>query len=166
MNLDAPVNVAELAELLGVHRHTIEGWIKDGLPASRGPVAGGPVIALLRPAVQWIRKRDEDRYQAAIEKARGGDEDSSKARKLAAEARLKEMTVAEREGKLVDVSEVEAAWEQQTTAVRESVMTVSGALVQGTLIRAEDEAKVEGILRDALTNAAARLEAELKEVDG
>lgn len=154
MNLDTPVNVAELAELFGVHRHTVEAWVKDGLPASRGVTPGTPVLAQLRAAVRWVRERDAKRAEEALEKAREGDPDSSKARKLAAEARLKELTVAEREGQLVPADEVEAAWQQQTAAVREAVMSVSAVLVQAGVVQPQDEAKAEAALRDALVTAA------------
>jgi phage terminase Nu1 subunit (DNA packaging protein) len=153
VNLDETLNVAELAELYAVHRHTVEEWVKDGLPAARNP-QGTKVLAQLRASVQWIRKRDAERADAALRKARDeGDQDSSKARKLAAEARLKELSVAEKEKRLVSAEEVEASWSDMMTAIRESVMAVSGALVQSNFIRPEDEGKVEALIADALTNA-------------
>lgn len=153
MNLDETLNVAELAELYGVHRHTIEEWVKDGLPAARNP-QGTKTLAQLRAAVRWIRERDGKRHEEALEKARAeGDANSSKARKLAAEARLKELSVAEKERTLVPASEVEAAWADMMTALRESVMSTAGALVQSNLVRPEDEGKAEALLADALNNA-------------
>ena len=166
MDLDQTLNVAELAELYGVHRHTVEGWVKDGLPASRSLKPGGPVLAQLRAAVKWVHARAEARAEEALRKAREGavDEDSSKARKLRAEARLKELTVLERERKLVKVEEVDAEWAQQTTAVRESVMTVPASLVQSNLIAPQDEAKAEALLRAALVDAVRKMEADAAEV--
>lgn len=153
MNLDELMNVAELAELYGIHRHTVEDWVKDGLPAVRNP-QGTKVQAQLRAAVQWIRARDAARGVEALKKARDeGDQDSSKARKLAAEARLKELAVAEKERKLVSAEEVEASWTDMMVALRESVMATAGMLVQSNLVRPEDEGKVEALISDALNNA-------------
>lgn len=153
MNLDELMNVAELAELYGIHRHTVEDWVKDGLPAARNP-QGTKVLAQLRAAVQWVRERDAARGADALKKARDeGDQDSSKARKLAAEARLKELAVAEKERKLVSAEEVEAAWSDMMVALRESVMATAGMLVQSNLVRPEDEGKAEALLSDALNNA-------------
>jgi excisionase family DNA binding protein len=153
VNLDETVNVAEIAELYGIHRHTVEEWVKDGLPAARNP-QGTKVLAQLRAVVQWVRTRDAERGAAALEKARAeGDQDSSKARKLAAEARLKELAVGEKERKLVSAEDVEVAWADMMVALRESVMATAGALVQSNLVRQEDEGKVEALISDALTNA-------------
>lgn len=154
MNLDQTANVAELAELFGVHRHTIENWIKDGLPATRGVTPGDPVLAQLRAAVRWVRARDEERSRKAIEKARGGDEDSAKARKLAAEAKLKEMLVAEREGKLVPAGDVEARWTERVGSLREALRAIPGMAVQAGLVAARDEVRLESMLRDALVSYA------------
>lgn len=160
MDFEAPVSVAEVAELFGVHRHTVEGWTKDGLSADRPSGVGGPVLLKLREVVRFVVERERKRASDAIAKAREGspDEDSSKARKLRAEARLKELNVAERERKLVPAAEVEEAWSQQIVAVRESVMSTAGQLVQTGLVRPDDERKVDEILRDALVSAVRKLE--------
>lgn len=160
MNLEDTLNVAELAELYGVHRHTIEAWVKDGLPATRDGAPGSTNRAPLRAAVQWVRARDQRIAADALEKAKeaASGEESSKGRKLAAEARLKELAVLEREGRLVPVDEVEVSWMQKTITIREAVMLVAGSLVQSNLVRQSDEIKVEGILRDALVSASAKLD--------
>ena len=61
--------------------------------------------------------------------------------------------MGEREKGLVSAEEVEASWSDMMTAIRESVMSVAGALVQSNFIRPEDEGKVEALIADALTNA-------------
>lgn len=155
LNVDESVTVAELAELYKVHRHTIEAWVKDGLPATRQE--DGTVRAALRAAVVWVRERDAEKHKAAMEKLTTDDE-TAKGRKLKAEARLKELAVLEREGQLVPVAEVEGKWNEKATTLREAVMMVAGQLVQANLVEPGLEVKVEAVLRDALVSAATSMD--------
>jgi phage terminase Nu1 subunit (DNA packaging protein) len=137
MNVDDLATVAELALLFGVHRHTVDTWVKDGLPATRTGAVGSAMLAPVKDAVRWVRENDAARAKAALERARqeADGEETSKARKLAADARMRELDLAEREGKLVDVAQVEDAWQQQVAAVREALLTLAGEAVQAGLVR-------------------------------
>ena len=159
MNVEDLATIADLALLFGVHRHTVDSWIKDGLPATRSGNAHSPMLAPVRAAVQWVRARDAERAKEAVARARqeADGEKTAKARKLSADAKMRELDLAEREGKLVDVAQVEDTWQQQVTAVREALMTLAGEAVQAGLVRPQDEGKLEDMVRDRLVNAAARI---------
>ena len=82
------------------------------------------------------------------------DPDQARAAKLTAEAKLKEMDVADREGRTIQVADVEERWAQVAVSIREAVMAVAGTAVQAGLIKPTQEAQLETQLRDALILAA------------
>jgi len=159
MNLNDPLNGTELSALFSVHRTTIDNWIKEGLPVEKGGPAGNVLQVPLKVAVQWARDRDLAKHKAALAQLRqeSDGEETAKARKLAADARMRELDLAEREAKLVDVAQVEDAWQQQVAAVREALMTLAAEAVQAGLVQPQDEGKVEDMVRERLVNAAAKI---------
>ena len=68
----------------------------------------------LRQLVEWSRKGDEDRQRELFD----SDEIDDKARKLRAEADLKEMEVEERAGQLVPLAAIEANLQRLADALR------------------------------------------------
>ena len=152
------VSAGQFAELCGVHHNTVAVWLKDGLHASRVQSRVHIDLAL---GFLWVRARD----QAAVDTARNrADPHNARGTKLAAEARLRELDVAEREGELVPAADVEARWTQMMSALREAVMAVPGVAVQAGLVEAAREADLEQACRDALT-AVARKGAGEEETD-
>jgi hypothetical protein len=153
----APITVTagRFAILMGVHHNTVGNWIKnEGLPAKR---RGRDTDIDLAAGVAWVRARDRRDLEAELEALRQGrDPEANKNAKLAAETRLRELDVAEREGRLILADDVESRWSQIVAAIRESVMGVAGAAVQGGLIDPGQEVELEEMCRDALIALAPR----------
>ena len=142
------VTIGQAAELLGVHHQTVANWTRAGLPVVREGRSGMLDLAVMLP---WVRARDRkelDDHKALV------SPDAARTAKVAAEARLKEMDVAEREGKLLRADHVEERWTEIVVAVREAVMAVAGVAVQAGLIKPTQEAELETALRDALVLAS------------
>lgn len=147
----ASVNVKQLADLCGVHRHTVESWLKDGLPSEDpkgGPAAGR--LVHLATAFQWVLAHYQAKHEAALEKLQDKLDGGARERKLEAEARIKELEVAERERRLLPAADVEAMVLSEADATREAMLGVARSAVQAGLIRAEQEAALEDLVRGAL----------------
>jgi len=126
---------SQLARLFRRDRQTVSGWVAAGVPTCGCSTrAGGATVDwLLDPAevVRWLLERERaeerervetkleaelDRLRRALEAAVGGNgEPATRAealrRRTLAEARLRELELAEREGELVDVGEHNAIWQ-------------------------------------------------------
>jgi phage terminase Nu1 subunit (DNA packaging protein) len=143
------VTAGRFGDIVGVHHNTVGSWLKEGLPAVR---RGRRTDVDLAAGVQWIRARDRRELEAQLEELRQGrNAEASKAAKIAAEARLRELDVAERQGRLIPADEVESRWSQMVVSFREAVMAVAGQAVQAGLIEPAGEGELEGICRDTLT---------------
>jgi phage terminase Nu1 subunit (DNA packaging protein) len=148
---DTEVPSGTFAEIVGVDPNTVRSWVASGLPARRD---GRAVLIRLAEGVQWVRSRDRD----ALEKVRASaDPEGAKNAKLAAEARLKEMDVLERAGKLMLADDAEAAWIHALTAFREAVLSIAGNAVQAGIIPAKLESELDDLAREALTVLGSRL---------
>lgn len=142
------VSAGKFAEICGVHHNTVGNWIKEGLPAER--VRRDTRIDL-DAGVKWVRARDRHDLEAEIAALRAGqDAEGAKAAKVAAEARLRELDLAERQGRLLNADDVEARWTQIAVAIREGVMSVPGIAVQAGVIEPRQEAQLEALCTDAL----------------
>lgn len=141
------VGAARFADLCAVHAQTVSNWIRDGLPISR---RAGRAYVDLAVGFPWVRAKDREALDAARSRT---DPDGARAAKTAAEARLKELDLAEREGSIVQAAEVEARWSEVITAIRESVMSVPAVAVQGGLVEPAREADLASVCRDALVAA-------------
>ncbi len=139
MDLNKPVLTrAEVGVLSGVGRATIE----RAETAHEIRSAGTRVkLYSIAEVCRWMRARAE---------AAAGDEDTAKGRKLMAEAKLKELKLAEEEGRFVPADEVEARWTERVGALREALRAVPGMAVQAGLVSTRDEVRLETMLRDAL----------------
>jgi phage terminase Nu1 subunit (DNA packaging protein) len=145
-------NVAELAQLFRVHRHTVESWLTSGMPS----VVGGnqrreEYRVNLADSCAWVLKHYQAKVKAATAKrAAKAPEGDARERKLVAEARIKELEAGRREGRLVEADSVEARWVQILSALREGVLAVPGAAVQAGLVEPRRAPELDGMLRDAL----------------
>lgn len=139
------VNLARFAALVGVHRNTVSTWAAEGMPSE---ARENETVVELAAGFQWIMARHKRELKELRERA---DPDGARTAKIAAEAKLREMDVAEREGKLVSADDVTEAMTARAVAVRESVMAIAGNAVQVGVIAPAQEAALEEICRDALT---------------
>jgi phage terminase Nu1 subunit (DNA packaging protein) len=143
------VTASVLAALVGVDRRTVSRWLAEGLPAARD--ARGLRIDV-GAAVRWIRVRDlrDAEERLAAQRARL-DPESGRARKVLAEALLREMDVRERAGLLMLKEDVDATWAQAIVAFREAVLSITGHAVQSGVIPPAKEPALDELCREALT---------------
>jgi phage terminase Nu1 subunit (DNA packaging protein) len=154
------VTSTHFGALCGVHHNTVSTWVKDGLPVIR---VGRRALVNLAVGFPWVRARDA----AAVKEARAaGDPESAKGAKLQAEARLKEMDLAEREARLVAADDVEETWAHALVSVREAVMAVAGNAVQSGVILPAQESELEDLCREALTALGKQLGDDEEEAAG
>jgi len=145
------VTAGRFGDLCGVHQNTVTNWLKAGMPVDREDRRAMVNVAL---GVQWVLAKHEREMQALRART---DPEGARAAKTAAEAKLKELDLAERQGQVVRADQVEADRTQEAMAVREGVMAIPGiAVQQGTVVPGK-EMELEALCRDALTGVTLRL---------
>ena len=146
-----PVAASAFADLLGVHHNTVQNWIKNGMPYTRSGKSAG---VELRDALRWVQGRHEAEIRELRERF---DSEGGKSRKILADARLKEIQVAEREGLLLTKADVEDTWTGALAAIRSNVMSVPANAVQLGLVPPAQEAALGIMCRDALASSGRSL---------
>lgn len=91
------LTVAQFADLMGLSAERIRQFIRSGMPHRQG-ARGAEVVP--REAIQWIRERDREETRSET----APDEATERARKLRAEADIKEIDREERRGALIPVA--------------------------------------------------------------
>lgn len=109
---------AQLSRFLQVDRETVSDWTRNGCPVQDTPK--GERFEL-QSVMRWLYKR---KTTARTERS---EADARKA-KLEAEAKLKELEVAEREGALVPKATAIAAWRRVASSVRTALVALPGKL--------------------------------------
>lgn len=113
---------------------------------------GGENHIGLGDAIRWLRARDAAAWKARLDAATSSpDIDAQRARKIRADADIRELDRDERLRELVPAAEVEEHWCSMMESLREALMAVPGTAVQEGLIRADREQHLETLVRDALT---------------
>lgn len=148
-------SLIEVAGLLGVDRGTVYKWLQSGCPYVEKPVTkrGEGWKLDLAEVVRWREKR-------AAENAAGGskiDVDEAKRRKIAAEAALAELELAERRGEVVAIEDVVAVVSDQFTACRARLLSVAhktGPLVAPVTDIVECVNLIDRAIREALDELA------------
>jgi phage terminase Nu1 subunit (DNA packaging protein) len=116
-------SLKELSGLLGVHRNTVAKWLDQGCPfVEKADRASGKEWALSLPdVVEWNKTK-------AVEAAAGDtsklDVDESRRRKLAAEAAIAELDLAERRGHVVRVDVVMQVIGEQLSTCRARLLAL------------------------------------------
>lgn len=139
------VSQSELAELLGKHRTTIAAWIEGGLPVAKRRGPRGALRIELGAALRWILAELDERCEERVA-AITADPDASRARarKLAAEAALREDELATRRRELLPRAEVVEDGRAAVAAVVAGLRALparllqAGALEQAAVRHAED----------------------------
>lgn len=98
-------SLKELSGLLGVHRNTVAKWLDQGCPfVEKADRNTGKEWALSLPdVIEWQRNKA---VEAAIGDTAKLDVDEARRRKIAAEAALAELDLAERRGHVVRIDVV------------------------------------------------------------
>jgi phage terminase Nu1 subunit (DNA packaging protein) len=104
----------ELASATGFTVNQITGFARDGMPGMKAKGKTGVWRFDLPAVVQWLANKSD-----------GGDELSEAKRKTAeSKARMSELDLQEREGKLVDADHVNKIFDDFTARVQSDLMTV------------------------------------------
>lgn len=116
-------SLSEASGLLGVHRNTLAGWLKQGCPyVARADRARGVEWELSLPdIVAW---REARAVQAAIGDVALLSLDEAKKRKVAAEAALAELELARQRHEVVDITAVEKVVSDEYTACRARLLAI------------------------------------------
>jgi phage terminase Nu1 subunit (DNA packaging protein) len=154
MNATKGATKAEIARLFGVSVQAIDGWLARGLPYMSRPDRPGASYRFdPRAVVAW---RVE--YLTAAATAARGDVDleEAKRRKVAAEAELAELDLAERRRDLIPADDVEAWAASAFARVRARLLSVP-AKCAPLASTAATTAQAEAAIRDAVCEALAEL---------
>lgn len=116
-------SVSEMSALLGVHRNTVSKWLQQGCPfVEKANRDTGKEWALSLPdVVEWQRNKA---VEAAVGDTAKLDVDEARRRKIAAEAALAELDLAERRGHVVRVDVVMQAIGDQLSNCRAKLLAL------------------------------------------
>lgn len=141
---------AELAGLFEVRRETVRDWERAGCPVERKSTKAGEP-SLYRPAhvIAWDRERA---VRAATGDLAAADMDALRQRKLAAETMLAELTLAQRQGDLVEVDAVVRETETMLSLLRARLVSL-GAIAAPQLELARTAAERQSVIDAAVYQA-------------
>jgi hypothetical protein len=94
------LGVQEFADLLGLTRQRVHQLVQDGMPHRR---RNNATRFVPRESIAWLRERDRESARSS----ESPSEADERARKLRAEADLKELELSERRRALVPIAEAE-----------------------------------------------------------
>jgi phage terminase Nu1 subunit (DNA packaging protein) len=136
---------------VGLHHNTVAEYLRRGMPFRR---EGAWSMVEVGEGIRWMLARNAEELRASKDLS---DADVGRAAKVAAEAKLKELDLAERQGKLVSVERVKEEWTQNGATIREAVMGIPAVAVQSGLVAPAQEAQLEAMCRDALLAAIVKI---------
>lgn len=117
------VSASELADLFGVHRHTVAEWVKRGLKAAREADAD--------KGITWgFRMPDVLRFLQPPDHGEIIDERAAKGRKALAEAISAEMDLAERAAELLPVSIYRQEYANEIAMLRQRFLDAAPSFVK------------------------------------
>jgi hypothetical protein len=157
-----PISASAAADLIGVTRQTVAGWLKK---SGMDPAAGVDLPALL----DWKFKVERDLGRAEVEKKYAGlskvegeedfiDKDEAVRRKAVADAIIREIDLDERSGRVVPIDVVTERVAAQYGAVRERFFAIPLAVSQD-LVAQEDPQVIAAVIRHAIDDALEDLDA-------
>lgn len=114
------ITIADLASIVGIDRTTISRIQKEGFFVLKDRKV--LLYEALRGLLSFYKNRSAGRN---LQKQQiDADIATNKNRKMAAEARLAELKVAEAEGRLVSKPEIKAAWESLLLRLRSELLAI------------------------------------------
>lgn len=141
----------ETAAALGVDPTTLDSWTVKGCPASH-PGKGRPASFDLQKVIAW---RIEHEVERALTRGNPGDDDREawQTRKLAAQARLAEIEVETRKGRLVEADEITDAFVTLVIGGREHVRNVAPGRIARRVVGETSEGAIVAAAKDEIENA-------------
>lgn len=154
-------NRTEIADVLGVHKSTVDEWVKEGMPFRQRPDQSRPNERQWKfdtgECVKWLVKRAkggvgiDDRGESAER-----IEADAKARERLAIAGLKEMEYAKALKTMVHVDDVVERVEEQYAIVKSRLQAIPGRMAQALAVET-DATAVERALKDEVSQALEEL---------
>ena len=145
------VPLSVFAKDWGVTIRTVQNWAAAGMPTR---TVDGERRVVRSDANAWLRAKAE---ADATAKAEPADADEAKARKLAAEARLAELELAQREGVMVTVEDAARVMEEKLAPLRSALVTLPQRVapqVMGCKTVGEVTGKLSAAVAEAMTSIA------------
>ena len=117
------VTLTEVAEILGVGRTTVGGWIKRGCPyiqrADRNTRT--PWMFDLSAVIAW---KEQQAVLAAVGESADAEIAGVRLRKMAAEAALAELTLSKQRGDAVSIGHIEQVWTDIVSTFRSKMLVL------------------------------------------
>jgi excisionase family DNA binding protein len=151
-------NRVEAADFLGVHKTTIDDWVREGMPYKARPDATRVGERQWKfdsaEVVEWLVSRAKSSGVGVDDssKAAAKVEQEAKARERTAIAGLKEMEYAERLKVMVHVDDVIERVEEQYSIVKSRLQAIPGRMAQSLSVES-DPAMVERMLKQEVSEA-------------
>lgn len=153
------VDKEKLAQIFGISTITIDGWIRADMPCERRGGKGVSYQFNTADVINWVRERERAKgsgvkVQAAI------DPNDPRARTAMAQAKMKELELAQKQGDLLPAQAMLDMVEEQYTAARSRLLLIA-ARAAPLVAAEEDEAECERILVSEVHEALAELSAKV-----
>lgn len=149
------MNRKETAAALGIDVTTLDAWTAKGCPADRHG-KGNPATFDLSEVVRWRIQFETEKALEAVSRD-VGDLDALRARKMAAEAGIREIQLARAKADLIPAEEFELALSSLLTAARVQVCEVLPVRAARRVLGETDETRLREALRDEARTACADL---------
>lgn len=139
----------ELAHLVGLTPDSVTRYISLGMPGviETGGGRGKTTKIDLARALPWLLARAPAPRPGKL---------TARDRYYTARAEEVEMTNRVNRGELLEARDIDKAWAATVIAVRERLLGLAGTALQRGLVTPEREEQLDGLMRDALRELAAR----------
>ena len=149
------LNRKETALALGIDCTTLDSWADKGCPSVRYG-KGTPAKYVLADVLRWRVEHEVSKALEAVSRD-AADIDALRARKLAAEAGIREIQLARANADLIPAEEFELALSSLLTAARVQVCEVLPVRAARRVLGETDETRLREALRDEARTACADL---------
>lgn len=145
-------NRMEIADVLGVHKTTIDNYVREGMPYRARPDKSRPGENQWKfdsgECVKWLVQRAKD-DGIGVDDAAESDkriEQAAKARERMAIAGMKELELAEKLKVMVHVEDIIELVEEEYAVVKSRIQTIPGRMAH-KLSTTDDPAEIERLLK-------------------
>lgn len=118
-----PLSQKEIAAAFGVTTRTIQRWHDEGLPRQG---TGRDTTYDLPECIAWRLEREREEVERILETFE--NEEASRKKKLAMQARKLELEVEEMEGRLIDIEDLEQLHSAPLAELRGQILSIPGRL--------------------------------------
>ena len=145
------MNRKQTASALGIDVTTLDAWTVKGCPASH-PGKGRPASFDLQKVIAW---RIEHEVEKALTRGNSSDDDREawQTRKISAQARLAEIEVETRKGRLVEADEITDAFVTLVIGGREHVRNVAPGRIARRVVGETSEGAIAAAAKDEIEAA-------------